>query len=172
MAKSIKTNIICYDDHRGFTFDVRKRFSDSSRYKVVSFPTREEFINHLKVEKVNNIFKIAILGAHDTIEQFEMINELANEIKMIDPQAGLIILCPPDRMEEIRETIKFNIDAYIPKNTNAVLRIHNIVKKLISEHNISIFRRRRNFSLYVLLAFILLSAILILIAWFRLPQYF
>lgn len=172
MAKNIKTHIICYDDHRGFTFDVRKRFSDPSRYKVVSFPTREEFISHFNVEKTNKIFKIAILGAHDTKEQFEMINELATEIKMIDPQTGLIILCPPDRMEEIRETIKFNIDAYIPKNTNAVLRIHNIVKKLISEHNIGIFRRRRNLSLYMLLAFVLLCAVLVLIARIRLPEYF
>jgi len=68
--------------------------------------------------------------------------------------------------------MKFNIDAYIPKNANSILRIHNTVKKLISEHNIGIFRKRRNFSFYILLAFLLLSALLIIVAYFKLPEYF
>jgi hypothetical protein len=68
--------------------------------------------------------------------------------------------------------VRFNIDAYIPKNSNAILRIHNTVKKLISVHNILIFRKRRNLSLYVLLVFLLLAGILIIITRFRFPEYF
>jgi hypothetical protein len=94
------------------------------------------------------------------------------EIKRIDPRTGLILLGPPDKMDEIKKTVKFNIDAYIPKNANSILRIHNTVKKLISEHSIGIFRKKRNFSFYILLGFILLSAILILFAYFKLPGYF
>ena len=172
MAKNIKTHIFCYDDHRGFTEDVRKRFTDTARYTVVSFPTREEFINHLEEEKEHNFCKVAILGVHDTKEQFEMIEQLTMEIKRIDPWTGLILLGPPDKMEEIKKSMKFNIDAYIPKNANSILRIHNTVKKLISEHNIGIFRKRRNFSFYILLAFLLLSALLIIVAYFKLPEYF
>jgi DNA-binding NarL/FixJ family response regulator len=172
MAKNIKTHLFCYDDHRGFTEDVRKRFTDTARYTVISFPTREEFINYLEQEKEHNFCKVAILGAHDTKEQFEMIDQLTMEIKRIDPRTGLILLGPADKMEEIKKTVKFNIDAYIPNNANSVLRIHNTVKKLISEHSIGIFRKRRNFSLYVLMAFLLLSALLILVAFFKLPQYF
>ncbi|HUX59431.1 MAG TPA: hypothetical protein VMV77_20830 [Bacteroidales bacterium] len=172
MAKIIKTHLICYDDHRGFTEEVRKRFTDTARYKVFSFPTREEFINHLEEEKEYPFCKIAILGAHGTKEQYEMINEITIEIKRIDTLTGLILLGPPEKMGEIKKAIRLNIDAYIPKNANAILRIHNIVKKLISEHNIRIFRKRRNFSLYVLLTFFLLSSLLLLIAYFKLPQYF
>jgi DNA-binding NarL/FixJ family response regulator len=172
MAKNIKTHLYCYDDHRGFSEDVRKRFTDLSRYTVVSFQTREEFINHLEAEKDHNFCKIAILGLHDTKEQFEMIDQLTLEIKSIDQATGLILLGPPDKMEMIRKALKFNIDAYIPKNANSILRIHNTVKKLISEHSIKIFRKKRNISVYVLLGFLLLSAILVLMAWFRLPQYF
>ena len=73
------------------------------------------------------------------------------EIKKIDHRTGLILIGPPDKMEEIKKTVKFNIDAFIPKNANSILRIHNTVKKLISEHSIGIFRKRRNISLYVLL---------------------
>jgi hypothetical protein len=94
------------------------------------------------------------------------------EIKKIDPGTGLILLGPSDKMEVIKKTLKFNIDAYIPKNTNSILRIHNTVKKLISEHSIGIFRKKRNLSFYVLLGFLLISVILVIIAWFRFPQYF
>jgi DNA-binding NarL/FixJ family response regulator len=172
MAKNIKTHLFCYDDHRGFSEDVRKRFTDLSRYTVISFQTREEFLKHLEEEKEHNYCKVAILGLHDTKEQFEMIDQLTMEIKKIDPRTGLILLGPPDKMEAIKKSVKFNIDAYIPKNANTILRIHNTVKKLISEHSMGIFRQRRNFSLYVLLGFILLSIVSIIVAWLRLPQYF
>jgi type VI protein secretion system component VasF len=75
-------------------------------------------------------------------------------------------------MEAIKKSVKFNIDAYIPKNANSILRIHNTVKKLISEHSMGIFRRKRNLSFYILLGFILLCIVALIIAWFRLPQYF
>lgn len=172
MAKIIKTHLLCFDDHRGFTEDVRKRFADTTRYIVVSFQTREEIINYLLKEKDHKFCKIAILGLHDTKEQFEMIDRLTMEIKKIDQRTGLILLGPPEKLEEIKKTVKFNIDAYIPKNANSILRIHNEVKKLISEHNIRIFRKRRNLSLYILLTFFLLSALLIFVAYFKLPDYF
>jgi DNA-binding NarL/FixJ family response regulator len=172
MAKNIKTHLFCYDDHRGFTEDVRKRFTDLSRYTVVSFQTREEFINSLEEAKEHNYCKVAILGLHDNREQFEMIEHLTAEIKKIDPSTGLILLGPPDKMEQIRKTIKFNIDAYIPKNTNSILRIHNTVKKLISEHSIRIFRKKSNISVYILLGFVLLCLLFVAVAFFKLPQYF
>src|ERR1035437_9630824 len=101
-----------------------------------------------------------------------MIDQLTMEIKRIDSKTGLILLGPPDKMDEIKKSVKFNIDAYIPKNTNSILRIHNAVKRLISQHSIGIFKRRRNLSLYILLTFLLVSALFLLFAFFRLPQYF
>jgi hypothetical protein len=172
MAKNLKTHLFCYDDHRGFSEDVRKRFTDLSRYTVISFQTREEFIKNLEEEKERNFCKVAILGLHDTKEQFEMIDQLTMDIKKIDPRTGLILLGPPDKMDAIKKSVKFNIDAYIPKNANSILRIHNTVKKLIIEHSMGIFRKRRNFSFYILLGFILLSIVTIIVAWLRLPQYF
>ena len=172
MAKNIKTHIFCYDDHRGFTEDVRKQFTDTARYTIVSFPTTEEFIGHLEIEKENKFCKVAILGVHDIKEQFEMIDQLTAEIKRIDPKTGLILLCPPDKIEDIKKTIKFNIDAYIPRNANSVLRIHNTVKRLISQHSIGIFTKRRNLSFYALMTFILISLLFVIFAYFRLPWYF
>jgi hypothetical protein len=172
MAQNIKTHLFCYDDHRGFTEDVRKRFVDTERYVVLSFQTREDFINQYEKEKENNFCKVAILGVHDSKEQLDMICQLTMEVKKIDKRTGIILIGSSEKMEEIKKYVKFNIDAYIPKNANSILRIHNTVKKLISEHGIRILRKRRNFSLYMLLGFILLSVIFILVAYFRLPQYF
>jgi DNA-binding NarL/FixJ family response regulator len=172
MTKNIKTHLFCFDDHRGFTTDVRKQFSDLSKYTIVSFQTREELISRLVLEREHNFCKVAILGLHDSKEHYEMIDQLTREIKRIDPHTRLILLGPPDKMEEIKKTVKFNIDSYIPLTVNSMLRLHNAVKKLISEHSIGIFRRRRNISVYISLGFILLCIFLIVIAYFRFPQYF
>jgi len=75
-------------------------------------------------------------------------------------------------MEDLKKAVRFNIDAYVPRNGNSVLRIHNAVKKLISEQSIIIFRKRRNFSFYVLIGFLILTALLILVTRLRLPKYF
>ncbi|OFY60238.1 MAG: hypothetical protein A2V50_03860 [Bacteroidetes bacterium RBG_19FT_COMBO_42_10] len=172
MAKTRMTYLICYDDHRNFTEDVKKRFSDTSRYVVVSFHTKQDFLSHFRKEAENSSCKVAIIGVPDAREQFESVDELTLEIKKTDPTTGLILLVPPDKMDDLKKTVRFNIDAYIPRNTNSILRIHNTVKKLFSEHNIGIFRKKRNFSLYVLLVFLLLTAILIIVAFFRFPEYF
>ena len=172
MAKNIRTHLYCYDDHRAFAEDVRRRFTDTKRYTVLSFQTREEFMSRLEEEKINNFCKVAILGIHDSIEQFEMISQLTMDIKSIDQRTGLILIGPPDKMNDIKKAVKFNIDAYIPKNANAILRIHNTVKRLISQHSIGIFKKRRNFSFYMLLVFLLISALFAAIAFIKLPGYF
>ena len=169
MSSKAKTHLICYDDFRWFTEDVRGRFDDTSRYNIVSFVAFEEFMAYIERNKVQGYCKVAILGAHDTTEQFELIGRLTAEIKKIDPSIGIILVCTPDKMEEIKKIIPSNVDAYIPKNANAILRLHNAVKKHISEHGINIFRKRRNFSLYALIGFIILFLILIIIAWLELP---
>jgi DNA-binding NarL/FixJ family response regulator len=172
MAKTKITHLFCFDDHRTFSEDIRKRFSDISKYKVLSFSLQQELLKHLEEEKEHGFCKVAILSLHETKEQYEMADHLTREIKKTDPGTGLILLCPGDKTDEIKKVVKFNIDSYIPRNDNAILRTHNAVKKLISEHNLEIFRKRRNFSLYFLLAFLLLSAILILVARLKMPIYF
>jgi len=166
------TYLICYDDHRNFTEDVRKRFSDDTRYNVTSFITRQEFLNQCKKEIDKKSCKVAIIGVPDAVEQFEMIEKLTMEVKKIDPRTGLILLVPGEKIDALKKIVKFNIDSYIPRNANTILRIHNTVKKFISENNIIIYRKRRNFSLYVLLAFLLATALVIIIAFFRYPEYF
>lgn len=172
MAKSIKTHLFCFDDFRSFTEDVKKKFDDHSRYIIDSYQTKEELIRKFKIEKVSQSCKIAILGVHDNREQIEMAEQLVAEIIKTDPDTGIIILCSPEKTEEIKKNLKFNIDSYIPQNGNAILRIHNTVKKLFSEHYMKVYRKRRNRSLLVLLAFVILAGLAILVSFLKFPEYF
>ena len=172
MSKIRKVYLICYDDHRGFTEDVRKKFDDQARYVVISFQTRKEFIDYIFEKKDPKFCKVAILGVHEYKEQIEMISKFTMEIKSIDAGVGLILLVVSEMLEEVKKSVKFNIDAFIPKNANAIPRIHNVVKKLSSEHTIGIFRRKMNFSVCFLFAFLLLSVLIIIISFFFLPEYF
>lgn len=172
MARTKMTYLVCYDDHRNFTDDVKKRFSDTSRYHVVSFHARQDMLAYFSEEKEKRSCKVAIIGVPDAREQFGSIDALTQEIKSTDPGTGIILLVPPDKMDDLKKSVRFNIDAYVPRNANSILRIHNTVKKLFSEYNIIIFRKKRNISIYFLLTAIILAAVLLIIAWFRFPEYF
>ncbi|MBN2632561.1 MAG: hypothetical protein JXR66_03330 [Bacteroidales bacterium] len=166
------TYIFCYDDHRSFTDEVKKRFSDSERYVVESYHNPDDFLENIKKERDGRSCRVAIIGVPDSFEQYDTIAQMTLEIKKADRSTGIILLVHQDKLHELKKAVVFNIEDYIPRNSNAVLRIHNNVKRLISEKNISIFRKRRNMSLYVLLGFAILIAILLLVARIKLPHYF
>lgn len=169
---SIKTHLFCFDDRRAFTEDILKKFPDVSRYTVLSFQTKEDLMTQLNAGKEKKFCKIAILGVHDNTDQYSDTDQFATDIKKSDPRTGIILLCPPEKIEEIRKSVRLNIDECVPQNSNSIPRIHNVVKKLISEYNINIFRKRRNVSIAVLLAFILLSALVLIFARYQFPEYF
>jgi DNA-binding NarL/FixJ family response regulator len=172
MARVPKTHIFCFDDHRNFSEDIRKRFSDTSRYIVSVFHNRDEFLKQLNARKEDSYCKVAIIGLHDTRENFELAEHLITDLKKADISTGIILLAPPDKIEEVKKTVRVNVDSYIPRNANTLLRVHNTVKKLISEHSLHIYRRRRNVSFYVLMIFLSLAVIFAVVSWFRLPMFF
>jgi DNA-binding NarL/FixJ family response regulator len=172
MAKIVKTYLFCYDDHRNFSEDVKKEFSDQSIYTVVTFHNLDDLFYHILKQKEHNFCKVAILGLQDNEENFETIDHLTVKIKKIDRSTGIILVGPSDKMDEIKKTIRINIDSYVPRNANQILRINNTVKKLISEHSLLLYRKRRNFSLYFLLIFLATAMIMAIIAYFRFPEYF
>ena len=166
------TYLNCYDDHRNFTEDVRKRFSDTTRYTVRIFTGRDEFIAACARIMEPGTCKVAIIGVPESKEQFGAVEEMVTEVNKSDPRAGIILLALPDRIDELKKVVRFNIDAYIPRNVNSILRIHNTVKKLISEQSIHLFRKKRNMALYILMGFIILAIMIFVIAKLRLPGYF
>lgn len=171
MPKNIKTHLYLFDDQRSFTEEIKKKFDDHSRYIIHSFQTRNDLLREIKNNKDIKSFKVAIISLHDQ-EYLEMTGELISGIMNSQPSAGIIILCPPGKTDEIAGSMNYNVDAFIPHNTNFIMRVHNSVKKLISEHNIRIHRSRRNRSVLAFIIFLIISVAFLILAHFRFPWIF
>jgi DNA-binding NarL/FixJ family response regulator len=171
MPKTIKTHLYLFDDQRSFTEDIRKKFDDPSRYIIHSLQTRNDLLREIKNNKDIKSFKVAIISLHDQ-EYLEMTGELISGILKSQPTAGIIILCSPGKTDEIAKSMKYNVDAFIPHNANFIMRVHNSIKKLISEHNIRIHRKRRNRSVLALIIFLIISVAFLILAHFRFPGIF
>jgi len=172
MTKINQVHLFCLDEHRTFSEDVRKRFADTSKYRVISTSSQHEFLKTLENEKEHRFCKVAVITIYEAKEQGLIIENLAKTVKKTDPSVWLILVYPVEKGEEIKKTVKFNIDAFIPRNDNAIIRLHNTVKRLIGWHNLEISRKRRNLSLFLLLAISVLAAILLLVAYLKYPLYF
>jgi DNA-binding NarL/FixJ family response regulator len=172
MSKPVQTHIYCYDDHRSFFEDVKKRFSDTTRYIVTAVHNKDDLLKNLEERRDRRLCKVVIIGLHESKENFESAEQAIGDIKKIDISTGIILLVPPEKLDDAKKTVRFNVDSYIPRNNNSILRIHNTVKKLISEHSLLIFRKKRNISIYALFMFLVVSAIIVIIARFRFPLFF
>jgi DNA-binding NarL/FixJ family response regulator len=172
MRESKITYIICYDDHRLFSEDVRKRFTDSSRYVVESYVSTEDFLLSLIKIREYKSCKVALLGVPDGKERYDPFNLLVSEIKKIDKETGIILISPADKIDDIRKNVIFGISDYIVRNPNSIHRIHNSVKKLFSEHNIGFYRRRRNLALYILSGFLIFAFLFFIFVRLRMSYYF
>mgnify|MGYP000896134440 CR=1 FL=1 len=172
MPKNIRTHIYCLDGHRSFTDEIRKKFDDTTRYIVDSFHTGEDLSTALERDKESKACKIVIIGIRDMQGELQETEKLADCIRKKDPRTGVVVLCPPEKLEDIGKKTELNVDAFIPQNANFILRVHNTVKKIFSEYNIVIHRERRNRSLMAVLAFVILSVMLILFARLKYPDFF
>src|SRR5512133_1557748 len=169
MPATIKTSLYCLDAHRSFTEELIKKFDDRERYMIHSFQAHDDLIASLRKEKENKLCKVAIIGVTETKEQNDLTDRLTSEIRQTNPLTGIILIFPPGKMDDVKRNLRFNIDSYIPQNANFVLRVHNFVKKILSEHNIAVHRKRRNMSLLVLFLFLTFSVLLAGIAAFKFP---
>lgn len=172
MALSPKTHIFCLDDHRTFAEDIRKRFSDVSRYEVTVSYNADDLFRLFNTVKSWKVCKVVIIGLHDSKENYKSTENFIDRLKKSDPGAGILLIASPDKIDDARKALIFNVDALIPRNSNTVLRVHNAVKKHISEHNLRIFRRRRNISIAVLAASLIFALLIFLAARIRFPEYF
>ncbi len=172
MAATKKTLIFCLDDYHTFAEDIRKRFSDRSRYEVLVFYNESDLINAFTVKKSLKTCSMVIIGLHDNKENYQNAENFIDTIRKMEPDSGILLIVSPERMDDARKHFRFNIDNFIPRNSNTVLRVHNAVKKHISEHNLRIYRKKRNISLIILAAFLIFSLFVLVFARLKFPHYF
>ncbi len=162
MASHEKTYLYLLDEYMNLTGGIKKRFSDDTRYLVRSVSSQDDFIELLEKEKENRCCKIALIGAHGAADRLESLDKLAAAVKNIDRKTGLVLIVTVEKLEAVKKAVKFNIDAYIPTGANTILRVHNAVKKIMSEYSLTRLRKRRNFSLMILILLIVISSIILL----------
>lgn len=165
MNKKNLTYLFCLDEQKTITEEVKKRFSDPLKYKVLAFSNQKDLLDTLQGVKSGRFCRVAVMATGEITEEGSKIESLAREIRNLSPETGFILVHPPDKGEEVKKAVKFNVDEYIPWNNNSILRLHNVVKRLISRHNLGYYRKRRNLSLWMLIAFAVISAIIILVAY-------
>jgi len=172
MAAAGKTHIFCLDDHRAFGEEIKKRFSDATKYNVTVSHNEDDFLRLFFAEKSKKICKVIIIGIHDSRDNYQITENLISRIKSTNPETGILLVVNPEKMDEAAKKLRFNVDLFVPRNSNMILRVHNAVKKHISEHNLRIYRKRRNISLMVLAVFLAISLIILFIARLKFPEYF
>ncbi len=172
MAASKITQLICYDDHRNFTGDLKKKFSDETRYLVTSIHNTEQYIDYCEQIAKNNFCVIAIIGFTESVDKITFLNEFLEKVNNVMPDGGTILLVQSGNLQEVKDGISQSVDAVIPINNNTVLRIHNAVKRFISEYNIVIFKRRRNRALTAVMVFMAFMIAALFFFLFRYPVYF
>ncbi|MBM3420646.1 MAG: hypothetical protein FJY11_05870 [Bacteroidetes bacterium] len=166
------TYIFCHDEKRNFSVEVRRRFNDAGRYEVIVSTGRHELLNMVKERRAGRLLKVALLPMAGTPDQNDNIRLLAEELRTISPDIQIILLVGGESPEEL--VIKSGIRPYswVPLSNNSVLRIHNSVKKLISEETLTRKSRRLKIAFRFMLAFAAASFMLVLYARLRFPQYF
>jgi hypothetical protein len=129
----------------------------------MTFSSKQELMGSFSREAGHAFCRVAVLSLYDDAGQGIIAEEAFRELSELDRDAGLVIIYPESRGEEVRKMKGINPDAFIPRNNNSILRLHNFVKKVMSERNLEISRKRRNLSIFVLLGFLALSAAIFLI---------
>ena len=170
--KERKIHLFCFDDHRSASEDVKRLFGSKPGFTVYLFQSINDLINKVINEKSRNFCRIVIISIHDNREQYELVEKTTLEIKKADFKTGLILIVPPEKLDDVKKNIRFNIDAYIPRNGNSNLRLNNSVTKLISEFNLILLRNRRTLSLRILIAVCFISILALILSYIFLPVYF
>ncbi len=172
MVDSEFTYLFCLDDKRSYSVEVKRRFNDASRYMVFVSQSRNELLNLVKEYIPRKGYKIAILPYYNLPDMSEPVQALAKEIQRISQGLSIVLLVHGDSPEETVQ--KSGIEAYswVPASNNSILRIHNSVKKLISEKSLEVRTRRRKFAFRLFLAVLLVSLFGVVAAYLRFPQYF
>lgn len=172
MVDSEFTYLFCLDDKRSYSVEVKRRFNDTSRYMVFVSQSRNELLKLVKEYILRKGYKIAILPYYNIPDLSEPIQVLASEIQRISQGLSIVLLVHGESPEETVQKSGISAYSWVPASDNSILRIHNSVKKLISEKSLEVRTRRRNFSFRLMIVIVLISIIGIVAAYLRLPQYF
>ncbi|MBE0676736.1 MAG: hypothetical protein IH591_18920 [Bacteroidales bacterium] len=166
------TYLFCLDEKRTYSVEVRRRFNDATRYEVLVSQSRHELLNLVRQHRTGRGYRVALLPFADTHDQNDPVRTIAAEIQEVSPDIILILLVTGDSPEELVAKSGIRPYSWVPATNNSVLRIHNSVKKLISEKNLALKTKRIRRVFRILVSFLFAGLLLLIYCRFRFPQYF
>lgn len=177
MAEKTKnlTHIYLIDEHRIYLSEITERFQNPLKYIVESYSDTSKFFENLESSSsprktLHMVFMSVDLEKDD--DKTKKILDSISRIKSLRSNCEVFILSS-QKDEHLENKVRnFGARALIQKNENAVLRITNYIKGIISEKNLEKERRASIFSIKALFYFILAVAALTLILFFVFPDRF
>lgn len=166
------TYIYCHDEKRTFSVEVKKRFNDTDRYEVLVSSGRHELLSLAGKHRLALGFRVALIPLSGAADQIDQVKNLIDELRAISPGIQIILIVSGESPEEIVARSGIRPYSWVPVSNNSVLRIHNSVKKLISEATLTKKTRRVKIAFRILMGFAVAALLLLVYARLRFPQYF
>jgi len=177
MAENTKhiTHIYLIDDHRIYLSEITERFQNPLKYSVESFTDVSKFVEKLDsgaIPKKNLHLIFYTIDFEKSEEEIKKMLDYVVQIKELCNNCEVLILSSKVN-EDIENRVRnLGAMAMIQKNENAILRITNYIKGIISERNLEKERKASIFSLKILLFFVIAVALLTLILFIIFPDRF
>jgi DNA-binding NarL/FixJ family response regulator len=178
MVKKLKNMIHIYliDDQQIYFNEINERFLNPQKYEVYTFTSTNSFIKHFKSELIPQyILQIVFLSIDPDQKNDENKSagiETIKEIKKISPVSEVYALSSKISEDFENMVITAGAVGLIQKNENAVLRMTNHIKGMISEKILERKHRTSWISISVLFCFILAVIIITAIIYFINRDYF
>lgn len=172
MNTVILTNIICFDEYNNFVEKVITKFSDTEKYKLATFHNKQTFVDYCEKMNESEQCNVAIIGCFEQDEAMKNSVSVVEAVKAVNPKIGVVAVVPPEKMDLCIKRITSGVDDFIPQNNNAVTRVHNSVKKIISQYNVAVLEKYRNRTILAAALFVLLMIFAAFVLHLSYPQFF
>ncbi len=169
------THIHLVDEHRIYLSEITEGFQNPLKYNVESYSDIDTLFENLKTAATGKKNLHLVFMSVDFEKSEEEVKKTLDSISRIQNlrRNSEVFVLSSQKDENLENKVcNFGARALIQKNENAVLRITNFVKGIISEKNLENKRKATIFSVKVLFYFLLAVAAITLILFLVFPDRF
>ena len=161
-------SIFLVDDDKLFLRSLEHHLLQKLKFnvKVRSFPTGEDCLKEMNVQKPNIVVLDYLL---DTNRTFAMDGiSVLQKIKQSDPDTRVIMLSGQEKMDVAVDTLKHGAYDYLVKNGNTLYKTQNAIRNAISDISLTrenrIYKRLIKFIFFLIATFFVASVTVYLIS--------
>ena len=180
MALPQKTKASAYiyiiDELKHIYEDILEAYHKPEKYHIQAYTSEQRFFNDLEqappppsVPRILIYVAIRHLKAEDPLQD---VLRFLEHLNTLSPGFEVIVLTSQNIEGTDKRLQEQGVVALIPDNENAMLRIDNLIKGILSRHTIQIKRKAATRSITVTGIYLLLLLVFLIVARFLFPKYF